>query len=336
MNKTATTRKVWLPAHGQWVHFHHRDTMTRAVRNKASFPKAVPVTTLPVDCTGNATVSCPMLGNDQYGDCGPVMCAHVDQIRQFGQGKPGFGQVTVNQAALVAQYERVSGGDNGTDEPMLVGPSGIWMTGLAGDPSAVVVDHLDVDITDIALTRYCHDQFYHVNMAWSVPDDFINGFATGTSWLSAMTPNPNNGHFTPLSDVDASGDQRVWTWGTWALLGQAFIESVQPQCFVTFSPLQFSKSTGYDSHGRHVSEQAAKWVAIGGNASLVAAVVALFPPIAAPPPIPAPTQGVLTAPQVTSVQAAISAVVDPCDALIEKVAIAPQLQAAVAALGPAS
>jgi hypothetical protein len=308
VNKTASTHKKWLPAHGHWVHFTPRSAMTRKrPMAKASLPKAVPATTLPVDNTGNASVSCPMLGNDRYGNCGPVMMAHMSQIRTYGQGKPGFTEITVNQAALVAQYEKVSGGDNGTDEDMLVGASGIATTaggGVAGDPTDIVADHLDVDVTDAALTQYCHDQFYGVHVAWSVPDAFLQGFAQGTVWAAAATADPNNGHFTPLSDVaapgtvvngtDIGGFYRLWTWGSWCWVSPAFVASVQPQSFVTFSPLQFSKATGYDSHGRHVSDQAAAWIALGGNASIVNAVVAQFPakpsPVVTPPaPTPTPT-----------------------------------------------
>jgi hypothetical protein len=296
--KTSSAVKKWLPKHGQWVHFTPRVKRKKPMA-KAFLPKDVlapPATTLPVDCTGNASVSCPMLANNQYGDCGPVMCAHVDQIRTYGQGQPGFTEMTVNQTALVAQYEQVSGGDNGTDEDMLVGPSGIWTAaggGIAGDPTAVCVDHLDVDVTNTDLAQYCIDQFYAVEMAWSVPDAFLQGFAQGSVWPVAGVPDPNNGHFAPLADIggpsDSSGGQslagfyRVWTWGAWAWVGPAFVASVEPECFVTFSALQFNKATGLDSHGRHVSDQANKWVAIGGNAQAVAAAVAQFPPKPAPP-----------------------------------------------------
>ena len=112
---------------------------------------------------------------------------------------------------------------------------------------------------------------------WSVPSAFLQGFAQGTVWSAAATPDPNNGHFTPLADVDTNGFYRIWTWGSWAWVSPAFIASVDPECFVTFSALQFNKATGLDSHGRHVSDQAAKWVALGGNAQAVAAVVATFP-----------------------------------------------------------
>lgn len=270
--------------------------MARATLPGADKLTAPPATTLPIDCTGNATVSCPMDANDTLGICGLAMCDHVDGIRTYGQGKAGFTEIHANLAALIAQYEKVSGGDNGTNEDNLVGPSGVWTAaggGLAGDPTAVVVDHLDVDVTNVPLAQYCLDQFYCVEMAWSVPDTFLQGFAQGTVWPAAGIPDDNNGHFTPLADIggpsDSSGNQslngfyRLWTWGSWAWVSPAFVASVQPECFVTFSALQFNKTTGLDSHGRHVSDQAEKWVLIGGNAQAVAAVVAAFPPKPAPP-----------------------------------------------------
>lgn len=355
MKKKATTTKKWLEKHGHWVHFTHRDTMRARLpaMNKAVLPshlRTAPPTTLPVDCTGNGTVSCPMDGNDTLGDCGPVMCAHVNGIRTYGQGKAGFSEVLANVAALEAQYEQVSGGDNGTDEPMLVGPGGIWMVGVANNPTQIVVDHLDVDITDVALTQYCHDQFYATCMAWSVPDEFLNEYTTGAVFAAAKTPDPNNGHYTPLTDVggpsttasdgtNVNGFYRLYSWGTWCWVSPAFVASIDPQTFVTFSALQFN-AQGFDSHGRHVSEQAAKWVALGGNAQLVGAVVSMFPPAPgpapspSPPPVPSPPSGLLSAAQVTGVQAAASAVIDPQDALMEKSVVGPALQAAIASLGP--
>jgi hypothetical protein len=225
------------------------------------------------------------------------MCDHVNGIRSFGQGKAGFTEVHANLAALDAQYEAASGGDNGSDEDMLVGTNGSWITGIANDTTCVVVDHLDVDITNAPLAQYCIDQFYSICMAWSVPDAFIQGFAQGTVWAAAAIPDANNGHFTAQADVAGptdtgsdgtalNGFMRLWTWGSWCWVSPAFIASVDPECFVTFSALQFNKADGYDSHGRHVSDQAAKWVALGGNAAAVATVVALFPakvPTTVPP-----------------------------------------------------
>ncbi len=247
-----------------------------------------------------------MLGNDSVGDCGPVMMAHSAQIRTYGQGQPGFTEITVNQTALVAQYEQVSGGDNGTNEDNLVGPSGIATAaggGVANDPTDVIVDHLDVDANNIDLMQYCIDQFYTVEMGWSVPDAFLQGFAQGTVWAAAGIANENNGHFTPLTDIggpstmadgiNLNGFYRLFTWGAWAWVSPTYVASVDPECFVTFSALQFSKATGLDSHGRHVSDQAEKWTAIGGNAQAVATIVAAFPSKPAPP-ASTPTAGSVT------------------------------------------
>lgn len=286
-SKTSSSKKKWLNKHGHWVTFVHRSQMGRTLelgRRRAVAPEkfsAVPATKLPVDCTGNATVQCPMYSNDVCGDCGPVMCAHVDNIRTYGQNRPGFVELDVDVNALVTQYEQVSGGDNGTTEDMLVGDGGIWFTGIANDENATVCDHLDIDVTNVVLARYCVDQFFAVCVAWSVPDAFLNEFQEGASFLQPMTPDPENGHFTPLADIDAQGNYRLWTWGTWCWVSPSFVASVDPEAFVTFSHLQFNSASGLDSHGRHVSDQAAKWVALGGDKTKVAAVVALFPPKAA-------------------------------------------------------
>lgn len=306
--KTATVRKVWLETHQQWAHFQHRDTMRRMARPRATLPPAFPVTPLPIDVTGNATASCPLDDNDTLGICGPAMCDHLNGIRSYGQGKAGFVEVHADLTKLVDQYEQVSGGDNGTDEAMLVGPGGIWTAdggGLAGDPDAVVVDHLDIDITDAQLAQFCTDNFYGLCMAWSVPDDFLRLFSQGTVWDNADTPDPNNGHFTAMADYDAAGRIRCWTWGSWCWMGPAFVASVQPACFVTFSALQFRGSDGYDSKGRHVGDVAANWLAIGGNPSLVAPVVSRFPPKVRPPAPPAPTP--TGAPTLVEAQAAVAA-----------------------------
>jgi hypothetical protein len=158
-------KTVTLPS-GAKVTFVHRDVMkrNRPKRNRARLSTTGPyLVALPIDCTGDATVVCPMDGNDSYGDCGPVMCAHVNGVRTYGQGKPGFLELQATQALLISQYLAVSGGDNGTTEQMLAGDQGvghggapgpgIWLTGIAGDPTATIVDHLDIEPGDVATRR---------------------------------------------------------------------------------------------------------------------------------------------------------------------------------------
>jgi hypothetical protein len=300
-----------LPLHGgREVHFHHRDQLRRKLvdasgnvvpRREARLPAShtAPVA-LPVDCTGNAGFTEDAAGNQQYGDCGSAMADHSDTILTYGEGKPGFGpQLVADDAALEAQYLKQSGGDNGLTENDLTGPGGIWVVGVAGNPSAVIADALDISATDVQLRRYCTREFYVVCMGWSVPDEFLNTFTPGASFLSAMVADPKNGHWTPLSDLDPSGNTRIFTWGAWVWASDALLGSVDPDYFVVFSHLQFN-AQGYDSHGNHVSEQAAKWALIGGDAAKAQAVVAMFPAAQPATPPPAPTPAPTTQPSPAS------------------------------------
>ena len=286
---TATTVRKWLRKRGHFAHFIPRAKMTRRhamTRAQLVNGLKLPATPLPCDTTANRTVQAPMDGNDTFGDCGYAMVSHVHGILTYAQGKRT--EDVIAQAPLIAQYLRVEGGDNGCDESDLIAPgTGVWYQGIAGDTSAIIVDALDLP-NDQATIAYCIDQFYAVCMAWSVPDAFLNEFQTGMSFLSPMRPDPNNGHYTPLSGLDASGNADLWTWGGWCIVSWSFIMSVDPVFFTQFSPRQFDPATGFDSKGRHVTVQGQKWVALGGSASAVASVVAMFPAIAPPPPAGTP------------------------------------------------
>ena len=287
------------------VPFHPRERMRRRPPELAAFhtPQnpplgssllwVPPVTALPVDSTGNATVDCPMDGNDTLGDCFEACIAHIDNIWTYGQGKSGWTESVFDLGALEQQYEAASGGDNGLDENEAIA---IWQSGVGGNKAATVVDYLDVDLTDVALVQFAIDQFYAVALEWSVPDDFLNGWTTGSVWPNAMTPDPNNGHATPLASVwsgqdqgqDVTGFYELWTWGGYCLVSAAFVASVDPTGFVALSARQFN-AQGYDSKGRHVSTQAALWIACGGNADRANALVATFPAIGpTPTPVPVP------------------------------------------------
>lgn len=308
MDEVVTVKK-WLPLVNHSAIFTPRKFMRRSriPLDWAKLPVAttvrgltsVPLTTLPVDSTGKGTVVCPMDGNDTYGNCGEAMVDHSDRIRQWRNGKGVTWPDTT--PALEQQYFAISGGDNGMDEDMVVGPQGAWTVGIGGNVEAIAFDHLDIDPADVALTQYAIDQFYTVEMAWSVPDDFINGFAPGSVWPSAMTPDPNNGHYTPLASIhgpgevvngqDINGFYELYTWGGYVYAGPAFIASVQPQFFTTFSPRQFDPKTGLDGKGRHVTTQGAKWVTIGGNQEAVTKTIAMFPPAGPSSDHPIPAGG---------------------------------------------
>ena len=143
--------KMYAPAAKHWVHFTHRELMKKGHPAKKAKLAKVPVTALPVDASASRTVVCPMYANDQYGDCGEAMAAHTIGILSFAQGKRP--EVLYSDQVLISQYLKVSGGDNGMDEDMEVGPSGIFTVGIGGNPKAIAVSSVDVDPKDVALVR---------------------------------------------------------------------------------------------------------------------------------------------------------------------------------------
>jgi len=85
----------------------------------------------------------------------------------------------------------------------------------------------------------------------------------------------------------------------------------------------------------HYSAAAGPDACSGIGTPIGAKVAAIFAGSAPTPPVtPPPNAGVLTAAQVTAVQAAVSGVLARQLALMEKTQVSPQLAAAVAALGP--
>ena len=190
----------YVPRLQMYAHFTPRSQMTGSgMKRLKATSFRTPPTVLPVDLSGNAGMVNRMYGNDQYGDCGYAMCKHVVDLWTYGRGQSGWTQAADDTAALVAQYLKKEGGDNGCDEDDLVGGEGVWMSGLAGNPKQIVVDHLDIDVTDTALVQYLMSQGWPVEMAWSVPDAFLQQFTTAAVFASPMAPNPNNGHYTPLA-----------------------------------------------------------------------------------------------------------------------------------------
>jgi hypothetical protein len=283
---TSTTTKKFAAQIGKWVHFQHRSTL-RLLAGQPKFSikgKALPPVTLPVDWTGKGAMPAPMDGNDQLGDCMYAMALHTDNAWTYGNGKSGWTESTFDAQMIVQDYEQLSGGDNGLDEGMLLGSTstaGSWMAGLCGDPKAIVVAYADVDPTDTATLQFAIDRGFFVQFMWSVPDDFITNYqGNGQIFDQPGNPDPANGHGTPFLGLDGSGRYALYTWGSYCMVSQAFVNSVQPSAFVVFSPRQFG-ADGYDAKGVHIVTRAADWQTATGTA-IPASIINAFPPPSGP------------------------------------------------------
>lgn len=275
MSYTATTNRVWLPKANRFAHFTPRHHMRRRAMKSAKPEATWPTTTLPVGYTSFDNSLVPIDDNDIYGICGPDMGVHADSILML---RARGAASTCNVSALLAQYLKVSGGDNGTDEQDMVGS--IWgpPNGIAGvsPPGAVLLDHLDIPL-DARTVQGAIANLGFVCMAFSCPDDWYQDFdPTKVVVWDKSTPDPNQGHFVPLLGVLANGNYALSTWGGWVELTQAGLESCDAELFTGFTQRAFNPATWLDFAGRTYANRSAFWISMGG---------------ATPPPMPVPSPG---------------------------------------------
>jgi len=293
---TSSVHKKYLPKAGHWVHLVPRHKMRRRSIKPHLGAMAWPGVLLPVGIMDTSWINSTLLidGNDTLGICGDCMAAHTDQT--LTRRATGKASIVSSLSLFEAQYEKVSGGDNGTDEDMMTGP--IWgpqSGGIAGiTPSgAILYDHLDLDLTPAVLhSAVSYMGFVCVGM--SLCDAWINDFDPkgGTVW-DMGTPNPNDGHFVPILGFMANGNAIAATWGSWVQITPAGLACSDPEFFTGFTLRGFNPVTGLYFDGLTYQQKTEFWGAVGGNVS--ALPVTPFPtpspnptPPPPSPPVPSP------------------------------------------------
>lgn len=296
------TRKVLVPQLNRHAHFTDRHAM------KAGHPHrryklfngetraALPPATLPIDWTKNNTLSFPYDDNDTLGDCEYAAAEHADNTFTGNVGT----QSVFDDTATRAAYLRLSGGDNGLDNGMIIGE---WENrGLANIPQAKILDALDIDPTNAPMVQSAMQMFGGVLFQLAVPTAWINNFKTGYTWDAGpgIVAVPANGHAILWNGCQANGVYKLQTWGTYGYITPAGVKACDPTAFVVFS-LRWFNAQGVAPNGLTYDQLAAYWVQAGGKA---------LPPnpfTNGPTPVNPPSAQTWTLPQIQAANAAIYA-----------------------------
>lgn len=259
--------------------------------HKVALPSPPP---LPYDWTKGNSLAFPMDDNggpQGVGDCFVAAAEHQDNAWTGNIGT----QSVFQDAATLAWYTKLSGGDNGLNEQQIV--SG-WKAGLPGIAAATILDVLDIDPTNASLLQSGMWYWEGVQFQLAMPEAWANNFQTGYICTSGhgIAADQANGHAVYMSGILANGNVEFETWDTYGYFTAAGIALCDPSAFVCFSTRQFN-SQGYDAKNRHISVMAPLWVQCGGN-NVVLKAVSLYPPPVGPTPVPTPAPvpvgGVLT------------------------------------------
>ena len=275
MRYTASpSTRIWVDSLDRFVTFIPRTRFPAREVPQAAFLMPMPPTKLPVDWTKGNALSFPYDGNDQYGDCMYAAACHGDNTWTGNVGA----EYVFDTKAIIKSYLKLSGGDNGLDEGMILGE---WKKGLASTSSACIFDSVDVDPNNANQMQAATYLFGGVQFQLSVPDKWINSFKTGATWDAPASPDPKNGHGIHFNGVDSHGHYKLQTWGTYGWITPAGVAACDPSAFVVAS-LRWFNSAGYAPNGLHYTQLAPLWVQLGGSPWPAS-------PFPAPAPTPTPT-----------------------------------------------
>jgi hypothetical protein len=226
----------------------------------------LPVTPTVVDWTQGGKVPLPILGNDTYGDCYPAAACHLFTVITAAVAQdPSLG-VTFSQAALIAWYLQVSGGDNGTSD------SDIFPAIKAGfiPPNGAnkVLDVLVVDPTNPQLRKDMMFRFGPPLYTCCLRTTWEANPNAGATWTNDGQLDPQAGHAMLLDKQNANNDvgSEMWGLNPEVTITDAGLQSSDPEIAFTFSMQWFNKS-GYTPSGIYYSDAVAAWKAAGGDTS---------------------------------------------------------------------
>lgn len=230
------------------------------------------------DWTRGNTLSFPILGNDQYGDCYYAEMCHHSQTMTGNAGS----EDTFNTADVVKAYLALSGGDNGLSTDMAMGE---WKKGLVGGPHRIL-DDMAVNPKDLAAMQLAINLFGGVAFTLGIPDPWLSNPKPGDIWDSGsgVQADDNNGHAVLLNGYGPKGfTLQTWGFNPPVTITPAGVAVCDPEATVVFS-LDWFDATGRAPNGYSYDQLAQWWQQLGGNA-----LPPFTPPAPVPPPGPVPT-----------------------------------------------
>lgn len=228
------------------------------------------------DWTKGDSISFPLLGNDQYGDCYYVALCHLVQAyTSLATGSP----TTFDQGEVISRYLQLSGGNNGLSDSDVFPEFKSGVLGPNGPHK--ILDYMIVPSTDKVAIDTTGYLFGPHAFTFTVYSNFMD-VGPGTV-LSTNSGGVQGGHAVTMNGRDALGRQRIQTWGISpsVLATDKWVSGVDPE-FVTFFSLEWFNSAGYAPNGQHYNVLASLWNSLGGHVPAVGP----FPPPGPNPPTP--------------------------------------------------
>lgn len=241
-----------------------------------TFKGGLPSAPAECDWSKGQTISFPILGNDEYGDCYYTACCHAVENWCAIHNRP----LDYAPKDVVARYLVISGGDNGLNDATMMGE---WLSGIIGPhgPHAILAE-MSIPSRDAQARALSLYLFGGLIYTASLLDTWIRDPQPGQTWTDDGRSDPNNGHAMWQTGYRSGG---IWDTQTWGFnppirLTETGYQASDPTAIAAFS-LDWFDPKGMAPNGYSYDQLAAWWVVMGGQT--------LPPNPFAPTPAPAPT-----------------------------------------------
>jgi hypothetical protein len=231
----------------------------------------------PASCDWQAdSITWPMYGNDQYGDCTCAEIGHqVNQLTFYGTGQ----EVRPTDTDVLGVYAAVTGFDPkkpSTDQGAYIQDVlAYWRkTGIAGHKIAA---YASVDVANLTEVKQAINLFGSVNVGLNFPDSAMTQFNAGKPWDVVRGARIEGGHCVMVGAY-GGGTLSAVTWGAETAMTEAFWHKYVDEAWVVLDADGLTRAGGYFAGAPSFYALGQQFAALTGQPN----------PIPAPAPVPRP------------------------------------------------
>lgn len=245
----------------------------------------------PASCDWQSdSITWPMYGNDQWGDCTCAEIGHqVNQLTFYGSGT----EVQPTDADVLGVYSAVTGFNPkkpSTDQGAYIQDVlAYWRrTGIAGHK---IVAYGSVDVGNLVEVKQAIALFGSINIGINFPDSAMDQFNAGEVWDVVKGARVEGGHCV-MAGAYGNGRIGVVTWGAETEMTEAFWKKYVDEAWVVLDEDGLTRAGAYFAGAPSFYDLGQQFTALTGEANPVPQPVDPTPtpsPVPTPPPAPAPS-----------------------------------------------
>lgn len=258
----------------------------------------------PASCDWQSdSITWPMYGNDQWGDCTCAAVGHiVNQLTFYGSGT----EVQPTDADVLGMYSRVTGFDPkrpSTDQGAYCQDVlADWRkNGIAGHK---ITAYAAVDVGNLTEVKQAIALFGTVYIGLNVPQSAMDAFNAGKVWDVVKRSPSLGGHCVPVGAYDTATKLISGvTWGSEFQMTESFWKANVDEAWVVLDADGLNRAGSYFAGAPSFYDLGVQFAALTGDPNPIPQPAPVPVPVPSPPPSPAPSPAPVPDPRLVQARA---------------------------------